>query len=682
MNYATRKIILTAVIFLLLIIAFAKKQSVVFKYTPNVVPQSVALAGSFNNWSNSADMMNDDDDDGIWSIELELEDGEYHYKFVINGENWYQDINNPLSAPDGYGGRNSIIRVGDYGKFQQPASRGDGKILADAIYHEMDYPYFILTDDSMAEIKLRTRQDDIDSAFIMFNGKRWKMDWFAFDGTFDYYIAEVSFGIDTFEYEFVVYDSVKTFKYSENFNGAAIDFPIFYMPKWISTAIFYQVFPERFANGDPSNDPENVQLWGGIPEYHNFFGGDIKGIIDNLDYLSELGITALYLNPIFEAPSNHKYDMSDPMKIDPHFGDSALFVALLDSCHRRGIYVMLDGVFHDTGREHWAFQDVIQNGRESPYVNWYNIYSFPVGPENKPNYECWWGFGSLPSLVTTNHEVREYLFEKTRYWTKLGIDGWRLDCPNEVEDEFWLYFRRKVHSINNECYILGEIWGDGSKYLKGDMFDAVMNYRFRDACLDFFAFDRITSSEFAEKYFSMLASYYPIVNHGAFNLLGSHDTKRFLTLCEGDKQKLKLAWFFQMTMLGAPSIYYGDEIGMEGGKDPDCRRCFIWDESKQDRELLDYMKQLIATRKRHKILALGDVFKFETPDDDNIIFHKKFGDNVAIIVINNSDKEAKHIIQVPKRYYTDLITGQTTMVEFDSTTITVPAKSGKAISIQ
>ena len=675
-----KRIILLALA--LVSIVAAKKHAVEFKYSPNVVPQSVHLAGSFNNWSTSATPMSDPDGDGILAISLELEDGEYQYKFVVNSSQWFQDMNNPLSAPDGYGGRNSIIRVGDFGKFQQTAFRGDGKILEEAVYHEQAYPYFVYPDSHSAYIRLRTKQGDVDSALALLEGTRRKMDWYTSDGTFDYYLAYWDFDSRIhakIQYSFIVFDGSKSFDYNEGFFINHANLMIFHIPDWISNAIFYQIFPERFANGDKSNDPADVCTWGGAPEYHNFFGGDLKGVLDNLDYLAELGINAIYFNPIFLAPSNHKYDMADPMKIDPHFGDSALFARLLHACHARGIKVVLDMVYHDTGRQHWAFQDVIANGEKSQYRSWYNVYSFPVGPEDKPNYECWWGFGALPSLMTTVPDVRKYLFDVTKYWTRMGIDGWRLDCPNEVEDDFWLHFRDTVRAINPECYILGEIWGDGSNWLRGDMFDAVMNYRFREACIDFFALDKINARDFLDKYFYMLSTYLPNVNGASFNLLGSHDTPRFLTICGEDKRKLKLAWLFQMTTVGAPSIYYGDEIGMTGGKDPDCRRCFMWDTLAQDRDLLRYMRNLIAARKKNPVLAKGNIYDYEIPDDKSLVLHKEYNRQNAVIIINNGGEKIEYRLRTPSRTYYDVLENRAVMVESDIIPISVPAKSGKII---
>ncbi|MEW6062450.1 MAG: alpha-amylase family glycosyl hydrolase, partial [Bacteroidota bacterium] len=209
------------------------------------------------------------------------------------------------------------------------------------------------------------------------------------------------------------------------------------VPSWVADAIFYQIFPERFANGDPTNDPPNCERWGGTPTSNNFFGGDLQGIINRLDYLSELGINALYLNPIFAADSNHKYNTKDYFSIDPSFGTNKTFEKLLHECHKRNIRVVIDGVFNHVGTAHVAFQDVKEHGRESKYVSWFNIYSFPVNEPRKPNYECWWGHGALPKLMVQNPEVKKYIFDVTTFWTTKGIDGWRLDVANEIPHEFW-----------------------------------------------------------------------------------------------------------------------------------------------------------------------------------------------------------------------------------------------------
>ncbi|MCX6136013.1 MAG: glycoside hydrolase family 13 protein, partial [Ignavibacteriales bacterium] len=363
-----------------------------------------------------------------------------------------------------------------------------------------------------------------------------------------------------------------------------------FTPPWVADAIFYQIFPDRFSNGDRSNDPAGTEEWGAKPTPRNFFGGDLRGIIERLPYLKDLGITAIYLNPIFTAGSNHKYNAADYQSIDPSFGSNDIFKEFLRICHTESIRVVIDGVFNHTGTDHRAFKDVKARGAVSSYAGWYNIFSYPVQPPSKPNYECWWNYGSLPRLMVQNPDVRNHLFEITRYWTELGVDGWRLDVANEIPHAFWKDWRKLVKSINPDCYITGEIWTDASAWLQGDEFDAVMNYRFREACLDYFVRGTISGTAFVAA-LNHVRSTAPEESAFAMqNLLGSHDTERILTFCRDDVGTERLAVLMQMTYVGAPMVYYGDEIGMTGGKDPDCRRTMIWDESRWNTELRTYYK--------------------------------------------------------------------------------------------
>jgi cyclomaltodextrinase / maltogenic alpha-amylase / neopullulanase len=409
------------------------------------------------------------------------------------------------------------------------------------------------------------------------------------------------------------------------------------VPAWVQDAVFYQIFPERFANGDPANDPAGTEPWGGTPTPGNYFGGDLRGIIGHLDYIAALGVNALYLNPIFTSPTNHKYQTTDYRSIDPHFGDDAVFRELLDSCHARGIRVILDGVFNHTGVGFFAFDDVKRNGRASRYTAWYTFRGFPVGPVSRPNYECWWGYGSLPKLNIANPEVRDYLFDVTRRWMGFGIDGWRLDVPNEIPHDFWIAWRRLVKELNPDAYITGEIWQDASEWLKGDQFDGVMNYRFRDAALDFFARDTIGPARF-DAVLERQRTEYPVeVNFALQNLLGSHDTERFLTACRGDTSAVKLAWLFQMTYPGAPMVYYGDEIGMEGGKDPDCRKTMVWDPVQQDSRLLATMQELIALRRGHDVLRRGSYERLIAEDATRVLaFARRLPGSTAVVMLNRS----------------------------------------------
>jgi cyclomaltodextrinase / maltogenic alpha-amylase / neopullulanase len=415
-----------------------------------------------------------------------------------------------------------------------------------------------------------------------------------------------------------------------------------FVPEWAGDAVFYQIFPDRFANGDPGNDPPNVQPWGKAPTSRNFFGGDFRGIAQHLEYLSALGVNALYLNPIFDSPSNHKYDTRDYLRIDSQFGDETDLRSLLDACHSRGIRVILDGVFNHTGVEFFAFRDVREKGALSPYKEWYNIKSFPVGPADDPNYECWWNFGSLPKLMTGNPGVREYLFQVTRKWLEMGIDGWRLDVPNEIPHDFWVEWRKLVKSIRPDAYIVGEIWENGQEWLKGDQFDAVMNYRFRNACVDFFAKGTSRVSEFEEALAAVRADYPIEAQFALQNLLGSHDTERLRTVCDGSIARVKLATLFQMTYVGAPMIYYGDEIGMEGGKDPECRKTMVWSSGKQDHELLEWYTTLIRLRREHPVFRHGEYTPLIVDDDRNVLaFIRRHGKNCAVVILNNSDSPQK-----------------------------------------
>ncbi len=386
------------------------------------------------------------------------------------------------------------------------------------------------------------------------------------------------------------------------------------VPEWAKDAIWYQIFPERFANGDTTIDPPNVQPWGGKPKRQNYFGGDLQGIIDHLDYLQSLGINALYLNPIFHSNTNHKYHTTDYYKIDPGFGTEETFKKLVSECHKRGMHIIIDGVFNHTGRDFFAFEDIKKNEANSAYLHWFDVHGFPVGPPDKPNYTCWKGYGDLPKLMTDTPAVRNYIFDVTKYWMKTGMDGWRLDVPEEMSHDFWIQWRKLVKQENPNAMIVGEIWGDASDWLRGDQFDAVMNYRFRNAVMDFFVDEMTNVTEFDSVLKKIRSDYSQDGNLVLQNLIGSHDTERFLSLVSGDINTVRLAVLFQMTYVGAPMVYYGDEIGMEGGKDPDCRRTMVWEEQKWNRDLLGWYKKLIALRNDLSMLRRGS---FSTAITDN-----------------------------------------------------------------
>lgn len=412
------------------------------------------------------------------------------------------------------------------------------------------------------------------------------------------------------------------------------------IPYWIQDAIFYQIFPDRFSNGDPTNDPPNVAPWGSPPHTYQFQGGDLRGIIQHFDYLLDLGVNALYLNPIFQSPSTHRYNTTDYYRIDPKLGTIYDFRCLLDLAHRNQMHVILDGVFNHCGRGFFAFNDVLENNEYSPYKNWFHIHRFPLdayGEGEAKNYAAWWGFKSLPKFNTSNPTVRRYLFDVARYWIEEGADGWRLDVPNEIDDdEFWAEFRYEVKSVAAEAYLLGEIWTPDPRWANEQHFDGLINYPWRQALLDCLT-GKADLSQFAEQV-ERLLTIYPRENvHAMYLPLGSHDTERLKTALQGHMAKVKLAYLFQMAYPGAPAIYYGDEIGLEGGKDPDCRRAFPWDSKDWDGELRHWVKTLIAIRKRTPALRRGDYHRLHLDAGRGLyIFQRTLGNDRVIVALNLS----------------------------------------------
>ncbi len=453
---------------------------------------------------------------------------------------------------------------------------------------------------------------------------------------------------------------------------------------WVTDAVFYQIFPDRFENGDTKNDPPNVEQWGNVPKSNNFFGGDLQGIVNKLPYLKDLGINTMYLNPIFAASTNHKYNASDYLKIDSAFGTNELFKTFVQKCHRSNIRIVIDGVFNHVGTAHWAFADVKEKGVDSKYFSWFNIFSLPVSSPSKPNYECWWGYGSLPKLMAQNPEVKTYLFEVAKYWTELGIDGWRLDVPNEVPHNFWKEWCSLVKSINPDCYIVGELWEDASPWLRGDEFDATMNYKFRDACVKFFTQDKTTPSQFDADLARTRALYPAEANFAMQNLLGSHDTERYFTLCKKTLWRMKLSVFFQMTYVGAPMVYYGDEIGMEGGKDPDCRRTMIWDERKWNKELHLFYKQLIHLRNSSEVLRRGEFRIVQTDDEHETLIYERSLKNQSAYIILSKNKRTRNItlpLSATPKQMRDGVTKEQLSFTGDKVILQVKAHSGRLLFV-
>ncbi len=412
------------------------------------------------------------------------------------------------------------------------------------------------------------------------------------------------------------------------------------VPFWVQDAIFYQIFPDRFADGDPTTDPPNVQPWGAPPTINGFQGGDLRGIIQKIDYLLDLGINAIYLNPIFQSPSVHRYNTTSYYEIDPKLGTLADFHALIQVAHQNNIRVILDGVFNHTGRGFFAFTDLLENQEKSPYKDWYTVLSYPVDaytPGEARDYLAWWKIKSLPKLNTTNPAVRSYLLGVARYWIEQGIDGWRLDVPNEIDDDaFWAEFRSIVRSINPEAYLVGEIWEADPRWANDTHFDGLMDYPFRTAVLGLLG-KTMPASAFASRIEAVMGMYPRANTYAMLQLLGSHDVERFATLMEGDLRKIQLGFLIQFALPGAPSVYYGDEIGLEGGKDPDNRRAFPWDPAAWRPGMLELTRLLISLRKRLPALRRGSYLRLLADDARGCLaFARVLGDEKVVVALNAS----------------------------------------------
>ncbi len=449
-------------------------------------------------------------------------------------------------------------------------------------------------------------------------------------------------------------------------------------PAWVTDAIFYQIFPDRFAKSERvPKQGLNLEPWETAPTVHGIKGGDLLGVVEHLDYLQDLGVNALYFTPVFASASNHRYHTYDYYTVDPILGGNEALRELLDAAHARGMRVVLDGVFNHASRGFWQFHHTLENGAASPYVDWFHFdpdhlsgkkhwgaYPSPYeqrliqeeGSLKAIGYEGWWNLPALPKFNTNTPSVREFLFRVAEHWVKFGIDGWRIDVPGEINDDsFWQEFRRRVKAINPEAYIVGEIWYDASRWLQGDQFDASMNYLVTGACLSFLPglhldlnatletggfrgmVNPIDAKEFADRIDGILGMYDADVTRVELNLLDSHDTPRFITCARGDLDSLKLALTFLLAYPGAPCIFYGDEIGLAGRHDPECRQPFPWDPSKWNQALLSFVKSLIAVRKNHDVLRHGSYERLYAAD--GVYAFKRTSDPESImVVLNASDK--------------------------------------------
>lgn len=473
---------------------------------------------------------------------------------------------------------------------------------------------------------------------------------------------------------------------------------IFSPPSWVENQIWYSIFPERFNNADASLNSKDTLAWGNTKEYSNNqkFGGDILGIIKKLDYIKNVGFTGIYMTPLFQSDSNHKYDVTNYFKIDNTFGNNKTFGILVKESHKRGLKVMLDAVYNHCGFRHPFFQDVIKKGKDSIYYDCFYIIdkekpiiNFELNEDktinrlsagtlfkdhSNLNYRTFAFTPYMPKLNTNHPLMKKHLLDAAAYWIKeYDIDGWRLDVSDEVSHKFWREFRSTVKNAKEDAYIIGENWVSAIPWLRGDQYDGVMNYELLFPIWNYFGTNidqpQYTSTEFMFKVNQVLTNYPKNVLKSLYNLVDSHDTTRILEICSNDSTLVKLPYLFMFSLPGAPSIYYGGEIGLSGKHDPDNRRCMIWEEKNQNKEIQYHIKKLIELRQNFPAFKYHTLKWIETNDIEEYLIYQK--QDIYFII---SKRMKKNTITLPKELQNTLVKDIYTNQDVKTQeTITIPS---------
>ena len=529
-----------------------------------------------------------------------------------------------------------------------------------AIFHDMDKRFCYAVDKDLFVIRVQVKKDDMKEIILHYEDKYIPMELkdtrktipmkkAATSQFHDYYEVQLQMHLVCLRYffEFTDMQGEKVYYGNYEFSKECItnrdrmfDCPqnlreeeMFEVPEWAANKVVYQIFPARFA----ASQPVDRSQWYKAPiTSADNLHGDFRGIIEHLDYIRELGIDVLYMTPIFKSNSCHKYDTIDYYHIDPSFGTKQELRELVQKAHERGMKVVMDAVFNHTGREFFAFADILEKGEKSKYRDWYFIDDFPLRnePGQLPNFKCFAYYGGMPKLNLKNPEVEKFVTDVACYWIEeCDIDGWRMDVGDEISHFFWKRFRRAVKAVKKDALIVGEIWHYAGDFLEGDEWDTVMNYPFYLNLIDLIADEKISVSQFVQNlgYLEgrLNKKCYPLM----WNLIDSHDTARFLHLCNNDKKKQHLAAAFQLLLPGMPMVYYGDEAAMPGANDPDCRRGMYWDEEYRDREMYEWYKRLMQVRKTHACIVEGELIETITSDDEEtiVMLRKNVEETVALI---------------------------------------------------
>ncbi|MEZ6016458.1 MAG: alpha amylase N-terminal ig-like domain-containing protein [Planctomycetota bacterium] len=703
---------------------------VTFSLASSVRASEVSIAGTFNGWDATEHPLKRDAD-GRWRTRIRVPDGVHSYKFVLDRAAWVPDPVNDDRESDGFTGENTLLRLGAVARPETlTASVRDGVVVTAALEHDPGRSLYLQpAPDGRALLRYRTLADDVEAVSVVVRGVgEVPMRVAARTGAFLYWEAALDVADEPLTYGFLLRDGALIGTDPREYQLDAAQLPHFRTPDWSKHAIWYQIMVDRFRNGAPENDPPHARAWTSawyepseaelatgerFYEYFVFrrmYGGDLEGVRQKLDHLVALGVNALYFNPIFEAPGHHKYNATDFRHIDTGYGagedyheataredlldpstwvftpSDKVFLTLLKECKARGLRVILDGVFNHVGVRHPAFVDVLANGKDSRFADWFDVRSWEPF-----DYVGWAGFGELPVFAKAPHgfasdAVKEHLFAITRRWMDPdgdgdpsdGIDGWRLDVPMEVAMPFWEEWRDLVKSINPDAYITGEVWDLAESWLDGERFDAVMNYRFADTVVAWIGHraDKISASEL-DRRLALVRLAYPAESTSALmDLLDSHDTDRFVSMMlnpdrafdQGNREqeagstydprkpdpihyaRLRLAVLLQMTYVGAPMVYYGDEVGMWGSDDPNNRKPMLWRdlepyanaaEDRVDGALLDYYQRVIRLRREHTALRIG-AFETLVADDaqDLLVFRRALDGDELIVALTPRTADA------------------------------------------
>ena len=544
-----------------------------------------------------------------------------------------------------------------------------------AIFHDMDKRFCYAIEKDLFVIRVQVKKDDMKEIILHYEDKYIPMKRedtrktivmkkVATSQFHDYYEAQVRMHLICLRYFFeftdmqgekVYYGNYEFDKESITNRDRMFDCPqnlreeeMFEVPDWAANKVVYQIFPSRFA----ASQPVDKKLWYKAPitpmdDLH----GDFRGIIDHLDHIQDLGIDVIYMTPSFKSNSCHKYDTIDYYEIDPSFGTKEELKELVQKAHDRGMKVVMDAVFNHTGKEFFAFKDILEKGEKSKYLDWYYIDELPLKGKwgEIPNFLCFGYYGGMPKLNLKNPEVEKYITDIACYWIReCDIDGWRLDVGDEISHFFWKRFRRAIKAVKKDMLIIGEIWHYAGDFLEGDEWDTVMNYPFYLNLIDLLADEKISVSQFVQNLGYLKGRLHKKCYPLMWNLIDSHDTARFLHLCKDNKKKQHLAAAFQLLLPGMPMIYYGDEYAMPGANDPDCRRGMYWDEEYQDKEMFEWYKRLLQVRKAHTCIVEGELAESITRDEDEtIVLIRKNGEETIALIFNcsNHTKEFKEYAQ-------------------------------------